>query len=219
MMITMVTEEPHRRMSRDERRQLVLETTLSSLARNGAEGTSLRSVCRDMGVVPSLMSHFFSGWHEVLAAAYSLLTTRFLSQLVHVPPQEAADAHTRMGAMIRRYLSTDWAGENTVTAMLGFWQLSRSVADLQAPFGQFLADRHAVIRDAMAALFGEAGVAADIDEITSCFILMMDGIWLHMSVTPGNITPAQAENMCWGWLADRLDQPSWRRPPVSEQLH
>jgi len=219
MMISMVTEEPHRRMSRDERRQLVLETTLTSLSRHGAEGTSLRSVCRDMGVVPSLMSHFFSGWHEVLAAAYSLLTARFLSQLAQVPPQDALDAKARMAAMIRRYLATDWTGENTVTAMLGFWQLSRSVVDLQAPFGQFLADRHAVMRDGMAALAVEAGAQVDIDEVTSCFILMLDGIWLHISVNPGNLTAARAQEMCWAWLADRLDQPAWRRPPSTEHLH
>ena len=47
-----------RRMRHDERRQAIIETTLACLARDGAEGTSLRSVCRELGVAPSLRHPF-----------------------------------------------------------------------------------------------------------------------------------------------------------------
>jgi AcrR family transcriptional regulator len=36
---------PRQRLSHDERRQQIIDTTLACLARNGPDGTSLRSVC------------------------------------------------------------------------------------------------------------------------------------------------------------------------------
>lgn len=191
---------PRKRLSHDERRQQIIETTLACLARDGADGTSLRRVCRELSVAPSLVTHFFDGWHDLLTSAYGHLTESFMAQLRPVLEAEYPSERARMNALIRHYLSTDWSGANTVGANIALWQLARSVVELRPHFSRFLKDRTKLLRNALAALAEEAGAAIDAGEMTACFILMLDGIWLELSVNPGNIRQKRATQMCWFWL-------------------
>jgi TetR/AcrR family transcriptional regulator, transcriptional repressor of bet genes len=191
---------PRKRLGHDERRQQIIETTLLCLARDGANGTSLRSVCREAGVAPSLVKHFFAGWHDLLTASYQMLTERFTAQLAPVLAADFPSARARMDAVILRYLSTDWIGEGTVGANIALWQLARSVVDLKPHFSKFLRDRTRLLRTALVSLVAEAGATVDIDELTACFILMLDGIWLEQSTNPGNIKRRRANRICWFWL-------------------
>ncbi len=197
-----------KRLRHDERRRRIIETTLSCLARHGAEGTTLRSVCREMGVAPSLVTHFFDGWHDLLLAAYETISDQFISDLTPLLEQEFPTERARMDELIRRYLRTDWVGENTVGANIALWQLSRSVIDLREPFSRCLEDRKRVLRQALAQLAAEAQAKVDVDEMTTCFILMLDGVWLELSLNPGNIVEQRARQLCWSWMDAILGRPA-----------
>jgi hypothetical protein len=105
-----------------------------------------------------------------------------------------------MNAVIKRYLSTDWVGENTIGANLALWHLARSIVDLKPHFSRFLKDRTRLLQKALHALANEARVDIDVAKVTACFILMLDGIWLELSTNPGNISQARVTRMCWFWL-------------------
>ncbi len=197
-----------KRLPHDERRRQIIETTLACLARDGADGTSLRSVCRELGVAPSLVTHFFDGWHDLLTAAYAMLTQRFMAQLAPALKESFPSERARMDAVIMRYLSTDWIGESTIGANMAFWQLARSVVDLKPSFSRFLRERNRLLRRALGALVAESGAAVDVAELTACFILMLDGIWLELSTNPGNIREKRAKQMCWFWLDAALQASS-----------
>ena len=197
-----------KRLAHDERRQLIIETTLACLARDGVEGTSLRSVCRALAVAPSLIEHFFDGWHGLLTAAYQYLTERFVAQLAPVLDMKLPSAQARMDQVIMRYLSTDWIGEHTIGANIAFWQLSRSVVDLRPHFTRFLRDRNKLLRAALSKLAVERGSEIDIAELTVCFTLMLDGIWLERSTNPGSLSEKRIVHMCWFWLDAVLPPPA-----------
>ena len=208
-----------KRMRHDERRQAIIETTLACLARDGAEGTSLRSVCRDLGVAPSLVNHFFSNWRDLLDTAYQTLVGRLIAQLTTVVDGTYPSARTRMDAVIAVYLSTDWAGENSIGASLAFWQLSRNVPELRQSFGHYLQLRRRLLRRALAALVEEAGAPVDVSRLTEGLMLMLDGIWLEISLNPGSIDEPRTRRLCWFWLDLALGArgPAARRgrPPAS----
>jgi len=195
-----VVEGRQKRLRHDERRRRIIETTLSCLARHGAEGTTLRSVCREMSVAPSLITHFFEGWHDLLFAAYEMLSEEFIAHLAPVLDQDFPTERARMDELIRRYLVTDWALENNVGANIALWQLSRTVVDLRGPFTRCLDGRTHVLSQALARLATEAGVSIDVNDITTCFILMLDGAWLELSLNPGNIAEQRARQLCWTWI-------------------
>jgi AcrR family transcriptional regulator len=197
---TGVVEGRQKRLRHDERRRRIIETTLTCLARHGAEGTTLRSVCREMGVAPSLITHFFEGWHDLLFAAYEMLSEQFIAHLAPILEHTFPSERARMDELIRSYLATDWAVENNVGANIALWQLSRTVVDLRGPFTRCLEGRTRVLSQALARLAAEAGASIDVNEITTCFILMLDGVWLELSLNPGNIAEQRARQLCWTWI-------------------
>ena len=208
-----VTPRPHRkRLRHDERRRTIIEATLVCLARDGAEGTSLRSVCRELGVAPSLVTHFFANWRDLLDAAYRDLCGRFTAMLREALDRDYPSARTRMDAVIAVYLSTDWAGETSIGASIAFWQLSRSIPDLRRSFGVFLIDRGRLLRQALLALVAEAGAHVDIDKLADGLMLMLDGIWLEISLNPGSIDEERTRRLCWYWLDLALARSDW--PPA-----
>lgn len=196
----MLAPAPRRRLSHAERRAQILETTLLCLARDGADRTSLRSVCREAGIAPSLIKHFFAGWHELLASAYALLTERFLANLAPVTLADLPSAQARMAALIARYLSLNWQGESTIGASIAFWQLSRSVPELRPQFMRSLEDRTRMLQLVLAGLAAERQAPADTAALTTCFMLMLDGIWLEQATNPGAISGEAAAQLCWTFL-------------------
>jgi AcrR family transcriptional regulator len=195
---------PKRRLLHDERRRQIIEATLACLARDGADGTSLRSVCRELGVAPSLITHFFDGWHDVLVASYGLLTESFMAQLSPVMKLPFPTAAARMEEVILRYLSTDWIGDHTVGANIALWQLSRSVPELRPSFTRFLRDRNRLMRRALGELAAERNAKLALTDLTTCFMLMLDGVWLEQSVNPGNLTERHILRMCRFWLDNMI---------------
>jgi hypothetical protein len=95
-----------------------------------------------------------------------------------------------------------------VGANIALWQLSRSVIDLREPFSRCLEDRKRVLRQALAQLAAEAQAKVDVDEMTTCFILMLDGVWLELSLNPGNIVEQRARQLCWSWMDAILGRPA-----------
>ena len=200
MAVVEAKAERRKRLRPDERRQQIIETTLICLARDGAEGTSLRSVCREAGVAPSLVTHFFQRWHDLLVAAYDLLVERFMAKLAPVVQADYPSARARMETVIDVYLSTDWAGDSSIGASIAFWQLSRGMPELKAAFGRYLAGRRHLLRQALDALVAETGAKVDVAELTACFMLMLDGIWLEISLNPEGEADTPAHRLCWFWL-------------------
>ncbi|MDR3507907.1 MAG: TetR family transcriptional regulator C-terminal domain-containing protein [Caulobacteraceae bacterium] len=196
-----------KRLKPEERRLQIIETTLTCLARDGAEGASLRSVCREIGVAPSLIGHFYVNWHDLLVAAYDLLVERFMAKLAPVVDAPYPSARGRMEAVIDAYLSTDWAGDSSIGASIAFWQLSRGMPELKAAFGRYLAGRRQLLSQALAALVAEAGAKVDVAQLTDGLMLMLDGVWLEISLNPGSIAEARTHQMCWFWLDAALGRP------------
>jgi TetR/AcrR family transcriptional repressor of bet genes len=179
---------------------MIIDTTLLCLARDGTDRTSLRSVCRELGVAPSLVTHFFDSWRDLLVAAYRTLVGRLSEQLMQVVEADYPTARRRMDAVIAVYLSTDWAGENSIGASIAFWQLSRNIPELRTSFGAYLVERSRLLRRALAALVDEAGSTVDVDQLTEGLMLMMDGVWLEISLNPGSLDDARTQRLCWFWL-------------------
>jgi TetR/AcrR family transcriptional repressor of bet genes len=196
-----------KRLRHAERRRMIIDTTLLCLARDGVEGTSLRSVCREVGVAPSLVTHFFSSWRDLLDAAYRTLVGRLSEQLTQVVEASYSTARRRTDAVIAVYLSTDWAGENSIGASIAFWQLSRNIPELRTSFGAYLIERSRILRRALAALVEETGASVDVDQLTEGLMLMLDGIWLEISLNPGSLDEAKTRRLCWFWLDLALARP------------
>ncbi len=128
---------PRQRLRPDERRQRLIAATLRTLARHGAKGAGVRQVCRELGVAPSLVAHFFAGWNDLLAAAYDAMADELLDALERACAEPAAAPRDRLRAMIECYLSPEALADDSIGAYLALWALSRTDVDLRAAFARF----------------------------------------------------------------------------------
>jgi AcrR family transcriptional regulator len=210
------TIHPKGRLDSRRRRQLILDTTFVVLSEHGAEDASLRLVCREMGVSPSLITHFYSGWHELLAVTNDMIVDRFLIRLRTVVTEHYSSERFRMDAIIRHYVAADWLGRNTISALMALWQMARSIPALHTAFDRFLSERNAILHECVEALADETGKRVPIEETTISFLLILDGIWLQMSQASEPISERYAIRLAWCCLAARFDRPDWI--PAGEML-
>ena len=61
--------------------------------------------------------------------------------------------------------------------------------------------RRQLLRRALAALIEEEASPVDAGRLTEGLMLMLDGIWLEISLNPGSINESRTRRLCWFWLA------------------
>jgi TetR/AcrR family transcriptional repressor of bet genes len=187
---------PRQRLLPDERRQRLIEATLRSLARHGAKGAGVRQVCRELGVAPSLVAHFFAGWSDLLAAAYDAMAEELLDALERAAAAPAPSPRARLHAMIECYLSAEALADEIIGAYLALWALARTDVDLRAAFARFHAARAACFLPVVRELAG----AADAGLRARSLVVVLDGFWLELGTNPGAIDRDQAVAMGMAWV-------------------
>jgi TetR/AcrR family transcriptional regulator, transcriptional repressor of bet genes len=198
----MTTAAPRQRLRPDERRQRLIEATLRTLARHGAKGAGVRQVCRELGVAPSLVAHFFAGWSDLLAAAYEAMADELLDALEHAAAAPAASPRERLRAMIECYLSPEALADDSIGAYLALWALSRTDVDLRTAFARFHEARAARFTLVIADLAGET--RSDLDLCARSLVVILDGFWLELGTNKGSIPREQAVAMGMAWVEMQL---------------
>jgi TetR/AcrR family transcriptional repressor of bet genes len=195
----MTMTAPRQRLHPDERRQRLIEATLRTLARHGAKGAGVRQVCRELGVAPSLVAHFFTGWSDLLAAAYDAMADELLDALEQAAAAPAASPRERLRAMVECYLSPAALADVSIGAYLALWALSRTDVDLRLAFARFHEARTACFVPVLRQL------AADPELCARSLVVVLDGFWLELGTNPGSIPRDQAVAMGMAWVA--MQQP------------
>ena len=188
-----------RRLSHAERRDQLVEATLTCLARCGAQGASLRQVCRDLRVAPSLVSYFFQGWEELLLSAYRLLAKRALDEYRHLAAMEGT-AREKLERLIERNVSPDWLSDEVVGSYIALWDLSRTMPHLKAEFTRFHRARRGIVNALFLELAGARRRRSSTELLAAGFIVFLDGVWLELGLNPRNLSRAHAIRMCRFWI-------------------
>ena len=187
------TAARQQRLGADERRRQIVEATIACLARAGPERWTLRQVSRDLGVAPSLVTHFFQSWDELVIAAYRALAERFeleFSEIVHRP---AMTARARLDLYVESYFSARWTGEEIAGAYVAFWALGRSQPRLRAEMDRFSEAMRGSLFPLLAEFADGRGIGAA-EQIFETFHFLLSGLWYETAVNPGSVrNPGPAE--------------------------
>ncbi|MCJ1960472.1 TetR/AcrR family transcriptional regulator [Novosphingobium mangrovi (ex Hu et al. 2023)] len=68
-----MSRKTFQRLALDERRQSLMEATLTCVARHGLDGTTVRRITEEAGVTPGLVRHYFGSKEELIKNAYAYL--------------------------------------------------------------------------------------------------------------------------------------------------
>jgi AcrR family transcriptional regulator len=190
------------RLTADERRRRLIEATILVLARDGVQGAGVRSVCRELGVAPGLVTHFFGGWRGLLTAAYRHLQSRFQDEFDAALAAPAPSAADRIAALIDWFFTPRWLDDVYAGAHVALWALSRSETDLRAIMTEFYGRQRDGLARAVAAMAAEQGAEVAAADLADAMLLFLNGLWMEMILNPGHIPAERGRRLAEAWFAD-----------------
>ncbi len=181
------------RLDAGERRRTIVEATIACLARSGPGRWTLRQVSRDLGIAPSLVTHFFQSWDELVIAAYRTLAERFEDEFSQIAARPGVTARARLDLYIDGYFSERWTGEEVAGAYVAFWALGRSQPRLRAEMDRFAEAMRGSLLPLIVESAAERG-AGDAGQVYETFYFLLSGLWYEGAVNPGSVRdPGPAE--------------------------
>lgn len=189
------------RQAPDERRRALMAATLRCLAEEGAEGASVRRICREAGVSVGLVNHHYPSKEALIADAYEQVSNDLLATLTEAAHGAGDDARARLSAFFRASFSSVILDSGLLRAWLSFWSMthkSELIASVHdRTYGAYLATLENLL-DGLAT----ADPARRLDARLAAIGLsgMLDGLWLEWCLNPRTFTAEEGVRLCEAFL-------------------
>ena len=164
----------------DTRRQSLIAATAACLAETGARGVSVRSVCRRAGVSAGLLTHYFAGIDDLIAATYAATGAKVADEVAKAVHAAGSNPRARLEAYVTASFRPPVLDPDLLATWLGFWSLVKSDPEVERLHGEINAGFCKGLEDALR----ECRTApADpgqlrLDAIT--LNALIDGLWLEL---------------------------------------
>ena len=112
------------RLNPEERRKLMLQSARDTLAKYGAQGTGVREICKDLGVSPGLLTHYFSGKDSLFVEAYRDMSRSYISDIGRIAGDTDLTAEARFRKIFDLYFSQEWSDEATMGTSVSYTHLT-----------------------------------------------------------------------------------------------
>ncbi len=179
----------------DARRQSLIEACARSLAKLGASGTSVRSICTEAGVSPGLLRHYFAGIDALVADTYRWTGDRVQAALDEAVAQAEETPRARLLAYLTASFAPPIADPDLLATWLAFWGLTKTDAHIAALHAEIYADYRAGLEALIMPV-----APGDHRLTTVALTALVDGLWLELSLGNAPFTRAEAGMLAEKWL-------------------
>ena len=192
------------RLNPEDRRNLMLQSARDSLAKYGAQGTGVREICKDLGVSPGLLTHYFSGKDSLFVEAYAEMAQAYLADIRSVAEDREVSAEDRLKKLFQLYFSAEWSDASTIGTYTGFWSLSQTIPSLKTAFEETFRGQHSAFETLVRDLVEERGVDIDPAPFAAFLLVFLEGIWFELCLNPNVVEKESIQNLCQDWLESYL---------------
>jgi TetR/AcrR family transcriptional repressor of bet genes len=196
------------------RRQALIDATIECLKRYGHDGLSIRTISAQAGVSVGLINHHFPNKDELVAAAYRHINAELIVGMQAAVARAGTSPRARMRAFLEAWFSAPSLDADALAVWVVFWGLYRHSRLIQRVHRETYQGYVNLLRSMLAELLPPAraprgararrGVpAAPVDLRLAAIGLtaLLDGLWLEWCLEPGTFRPAEAVELCEGWVA------------------
>lgn len=200
-----MTEQQHapkfHRASPSERREALIEATLTCLRKHGHEGASARRIAAQAGVSAGLITHHFPSISALVAAAYETLAMSLLRSI----REHASEADVTPRERLRRFFEASFTPvliePDFFNTWLVFWSMIAHDAGVRAVQNR----TYAAYRAALESLLGQLRKCEDVPEFRLraagiALSALLDGLWIEASLNPRAFKPGLAVALCEDWV-------------------
>ena len=187
-------DAPPRKMSRETRRQQLIEATIETLALRGYASTTLTEVARTAGLSHGLVNFHFESKAKLLSETLQFLAEEYRLNWTHYLEQAPPNPAAQLQALLRADLDPAICAPSRLSAWLAFWGEAQG-----RPLYQERAsanDDHyiAQLEGICARLMEEGGYTGDVRRIARVLRIATEGVWLDMMTMrqPYDVAESQA---------------------------
>ncbi|WP_157216005.1 transcriptional regulator BetI [Flavisphingomonas formosensis] len=188
------------RIAPDARRQALIEATVRALATHGAAGVSVRAIAKEANVSPGLLTHYFAGVDDLIAAAYVHVGDMVDHALNEAMDAAGEDPRARLSAYVVASFRPPVSNDALLATWLAFWSLVKSSPEIARLHGQIYAGYRVGIED----LVRRCAPGVDPRLTAIAITALVDGLWLEHGLDSSTFTPEEASAMAEKWLETLL---------------
>ncbi len=191
----MRSEQSFSREAPATRKSDLIEACARSLAKRGAHGTSVRTICAEAGVSPGLLRHYFVGIDALIAETYRDTGSRVQAALEAAVANAGNKARDRLLAYLTASFAPPVADPDLLATWLAFWTLTKTDARIAAVHREIYThyrQRLEALLDHCAPTHHRLAAVA--------LTALVDGLWLELSLGDAPFTPAEAAHLAERWL-------------------
>lgn len=182
----MNTRRSFTREGEDQRRQDLVDATLTCIATLGMERTTVREIAIKAGVTAGLIRHYFASKDDLVLAAYTHYVEQITAQSRDAV-DESADPLQRLATFVRTSLTPPVVDQTKLSLWAGFIEHVRTNSAMAAVHRQGYLDSRddatALIRAALIKS-GQQPDAAMLRRNSIALNAVIDGLWLEGSMSP-----------------------------------
>lgn len=184
------------------RRDALIAATARCLASHGAGGISVRMVAREAGVSAGLLTHYFTGIDDLIAATYRATGDRITGLLDAAVAAAGDDPRARLRAYVEANFAPPISDPELLATWAAFWALAHAKPEIAAIHAAQSAATRAQIEALIAACNATETRLAAIG-----LSALIDGLWLERSLDAATFTAAEAAALAERWVNTLLPPP------------
>jgi len=193
---------PPRTMSRDVRRQQVIEATIETLAAHGYARTTLTQVARTAGISHGLVLFHFDTKENLLSETLAYLAEEYRRNWTEALAAAGPAPSDQLNAMIEADFNPRICTPARLAAWCSFWGEAQSRPLYQASCGDKDDAYTSILEDTCARLSDEGGYGRDPVHTARLIRVAIEGVWLDLMTMA---TPyAREEALCTVQMAAAL---------------
>jgi AcrR family transcriptional regulator len=167
-----------RKLSRDARRQQLIEATIEVLSSKGYARMTLSDVARQAGLSHGLVNFHFQSKEKLLAETLGYLAEEYLLNWTGALAEAGPDAASRLEAMLRADFNPAICTPARLAAWCSFWGEATSRPFYQQLCGEKDNHYNEVLQEICARLIAENGYDLDPLHTSRVLRVTVEGIWL-----------------------------------------
>lgn len=188
----------------EERRHLLMEATISSLAENGVARTTVRAICAMAGVSRGLLTHYYPSKELLLADALRHLLGTFTSDERLAPASPSEGPTARLIRLSGALFSPQSCTPRIRDALLALWHETRFNPAVRDANRELYVAYWDYVDDLFHQAATEQSIVIDSRRAAIGLFALADGLWLELTLEIEGLKPEDAAMHCRDYIEQRL---------------
>jgi TetR/AcrR family transcriptional repressor of bet genes len=208
-----------RQAAKERRRVELIKATINVVAKRGMASTKLSDVASEAGLSQGIVNLYFQSKEKLLFETLRYLADEYRNAWESVLRQAGPSATQRLARLVELDFKPQLCDWKKLAVWFSFWGEAKSRPTYMRLCRQRDHEYDTVLQELCKQIIADGNYAnADADVIAASLAALTDGLWMDILLSHRSMTPAQARQISFAYLANVFPNHFSDRGPL-HQLH